>query len=172
MKWKAKITFRTYVACRVKRQAVDRNGVVTGETVATPFCPEGFLVWMYLADESGRSFQIGTDAIDLEVELPPNTGNGLHMVSQGEFFESEGPCRFVEDTLADRRWESEPFEVDGDFRPCDLCFRYWLVPSGDGKMRKFVDCDHVEYRHRPLKMNVSSEGYQALPVTEWIVKGQ
>lgn len=64
IKWTARLHFK---ACghRVSRQELDSEGNAVGEPVATPYCPEGALLLMYLRDDEGREFQIGTDAIDI-----------------------------------------------------------------------------------------------------------
>ena len=76
MKWTARLSFKA-CGCRLVRQELDSAGNVLGETVATPYCPERFLTLVYIKDDEGRAFQIGTDAIDICAKLPPNTGSGL-----------------------------------------------------------------------------------------------
>ena len=126
-----------------------------------------FLV--YLRDDEGREFQIGTDAIDIRAKLPPNTGSGLSIGRAGNFFdEAKGRTfEFREDMLASMRWESDPFEIDGNFRPCDIYIDYWTVPDADGGGRRFIAVDKIEYRHEPLKMNVVDRGYKATPDKVW-----
>ena len=71
--------------------------------------------------------------------------------------------------LASMRWESDPFEIDGNFRPCDIHIDYWTVPDADGGERRFIAVDKIEYRHEPLKMNVVDRGYKASPDGVWLV---
>ena len=153
MKWNARLRFK---ACgyRLVRQELDSAGNAVGEPVATPYCPDGDLNLVYISDDDGREFQIGTDAIDIRAKLPPNTGSGL-------LFE------FREDALSSMRWESEPFEIDGDFRPSDISLNFWKVPDADGRPRCFIDCNSFEYRYRPLKMNVVDHGYKAVADKVW-----
>ena len=82
MKWKARLRFK---ACgyRLVRQELDSAGNAVGDPVATPYCPEGALHLVYLRDDEGREFQIGTDAIDFCAKLPPNTGSGLSIGLRG-----------------------------------------------------------------------------------------
>ena len=63
MKWNARLRFK---ACgyRLVRQELDSAGNAVGEPVATAYCPDGGLSLLYLRDDEGREFQIGTDAID------------------------------------------------------------------------------------------------------------
>lgn len=167
MRWTARLQFKAGVAYRLTRYAVGHDGVI-GESLATPYCPEGGLFALRLVDAEGRIFQIGTDAIDFRAKLPANTGSGLTLSSLGPFFEEvQGPYKWVEDSLASRAWESDPFEIDTDFNPRDLVIRYWTVPSPDGKPRQYVACDHITYCQRPLKMNVVDKGYCALADVEW-----
>lgn len=168
MKWKARLRFK---ACgyRLVRQELDSAGNAVGEPVATPYCPVRFLNLLYLADDEGRSFQIGSDAIDIAAKLPPNTGSGM-CIGHGMAFFDEGNGRsfeFHEDMLSSMRWESEPFEIDGDFRPCDLYIDYWTVPDADGGVRYFIACDKIMYRREPLKMNVVDNGYKVLADKIW-----
>ena len=65
------------------------------------------------------------------------------------------------------RWESEPFEIDGNFRPCDISLNFWTVPDVDGSTRCFIDCNSFEYRYCPLKMNVVDHGYKAVADKIW-----
>ena len=168
MKWTARLSFK---ACgyRLVRQELDSAGNVVGEPVATPYCPERFLTLVYIKDGEGRDFQIGTDAIDIYAKLPPNTGSGLS-IGRGRPFFAEGNGRtfeFREDALSSMRWESEPFEIDGNFRPCDISLNFWTVPDADGSTRCFIDCNSFEYRHCPLKMNVVDHGYKAVADKVW-----
>lgn len=168
MKWTARLRFGAGVACRLTRYAVGAEGDVRLAPLATPYCPDGILMRVQLVDPEGRIFQVGTDAIDLRAELPANTGSGMRLRSNGEFFDAaEGSFKWVEDSLASRVWESDPFEIDTDFRPSDLQIGYWLVPSPDGTRRKFIDCENITYCHRPLKMNVTDKGYRALADVSW-----
>ena len=168
MKWNARLRFK---ACgyRLVRQELDSAGNAVGEPVATPYCPNGGLYLVYLGDDEGREFQIGTDAIDIRSKLPPNTGSGLSIGRAGNFFdEAKGRnFEFREDMLSSMRWESEPFEIDGDFRPCDISLNCWTVPDADGSTRCFIDCNSFEYRHCPLKMNVVDHGYKAVADKVW-----
>jgi len=68
MKWKARLRFK---ACgyRLVRQELDSAGNAVGEPVATPYCPDGGLYLVYLRDDEGREFQIGTDAIDIRFNV-------------------------------------------------------------------------------------------------------
>ena len=70
MKWKARLRFKA-CGCRLVRQELDSAGNAVGEPVATPYCPDGGLYLLYLRDDEGREFQIGTDAIDICATLPP-----------------------------------------------------------------------------------------------------
>lgn len=155
--------------CRLVRQELDSAGNAVGEPVATPYCPDGGLYLVYISDDEGREFQIGTDAIDFYAKLPPNTGSGLSIGRSGNFFdEAKGRTfEFREDMLSSMRWESDPFEIDGDFRPCDIYIDYWTVPDADGGERRFIAVDKIEYRHEPLKMNVVDRGYKAPPDKVW-----
>ena len=168
MKWNARLRFK---ACgyRLVRQELDSAGNAVGEPVATPYCPDGCLFLVYIRDDEGREFQIGTDAIDFRAKLPPNTGSGLSIGRAGNFFdEANGRTfEFREDMLASMRWESEPFEIDGDFRPCDIYIYYWAVPDADGGERRFIAVDKIEYRHEPLKMNVVDHGYKTIADKVW-----
>ena len=168
MKWNARLCFK---ACgyRLVRQELDSAGNAVGEPVATPYCPDGGLYLVYLRDDDGREFQIGTDAIDFYAKLPPNTGSGLSIGRAGNFFdEAKGPAfEFREDMLSSMRWESEPFEINGDFRPCEIYIYYWTVPDADGSARRFIAVDKIEYRHRPLKMNVVDHGYKTIADKIW-----
>lgn len=65
---------------------------------------------------------------------------------------------FCEDSLSSMRWESEPFEINGDFSPCDISINCWTVPDADGSTSCFIDCNSFEHRHRPLKINVADHG--------------
>ena len=145
-------------------------GNALGEAVATPYCPERFLTLVSIKDGEGREFQIGTGAIDICAKLPPNTGSGLS-IGRGRLFFDEGSGRplfeFREDALSSMRWESEPFEIDGEFRPCDISLNCWTVPDADGGTRCFIDCNSFEYRHCPLKMNVVDHGYKAVDGKVW-----
>ena len=168
MKWTARLSFK---ACgyRLVRRELDSAGNAVGEAVATPYCPERFLTLVYIKDGEGRDFQIGTDAIDICAKLPPNTGSGLS-IGRGRPFFAEGNGRtfeFREDALSSMRWESEPFEIDGNFRPCDISLNCWTVPDADGSTRCFIDCNSFEYRHCPLKMNVVDHGYKAVADKVW-----
>ena len=169
MKWMARLRFKADVAYRLTRYVVVADGDTRSAPLATSYCPEGFLTLVRLVDAEGRVFQIGTDAIDFRADLPPNTGSGIRFHSNGDFFDTAqgSPFRWVEDSLASRVWESDPFEIDTDFRPSDLMIGYWLVPSPDGTQRKFIDCENITYRHRPLKMNVIDQGYRALADSAW-----
>ena len=168
MRWNARLRFK---ACgyRLVRQELDSAGNAVGEPVTTPYCPEGGLYLVYIRDDEGREFQIGTDAIDFRATLPPNTGSGLSIGRAGNFFdEAKGRTfEFREDMLSSMRWESEPFEIDGDFRPCDIYIDYWTVPDTDGGVRRFIAVDKIEYRHEPLKMNVVDRGYKAIADKVW-----
>ena len=80
-------------AYRIVRQEIDSQGNPLGDSEATPYCPDGFLTLLYLRDEEGRAFQIGTDAIAIATGLPPNTGSGLSIRNKGAFFDaSNGRC--------------------------------------------------------------------------------
>ena len=81
MKWNARLRFK---ACgyRLVRQELDPTGNAVGEPVATPYCPDFFLMLVCIKDDDGRAFQIGTDAIDICATLPPNTGSGLMSLRQ------------------------------------------------------------------------------------------
>ena len=168
MKWNARLRFK---ACgyRLVRQELDSAGNTVGEPVATPYCPNGGLYLVYIRDDEGREFQIGTDAIDFRAKMPPNTGSGLSIGRAGDFFdEAKGRTfEFREDMLSSMRWESEPFEIDGNFRPCDIYVYYWTVPDADGVERRFIAVDKIEYRHEPLKMNVVDRGYKAIADKVW-----
>lgn len=168
MKWQARLRFR---ACgyRLARQELDSDGNAVGEPVATPYCPDGGLYLVYLRDDDGREFQIGTDAIDFYAKLSPNTGSGLSIGCAGEFFDEAKDCAFEfhEDMLSSMRWESELFEIDGDFRPCDIYIDYWTVPDADGGVRRFIAVDKIEYRHELLKMNVVDRGYKTIADKVW-----
>ena len=168
MKWNARLRFK---ACgyRLVRQELDSAGNAVGEPSATPYCPERFLMLVYIKDDEGREFQVGTDAIDICATLPPNTGNGLSIGCAGDFFgEAKGRIfEFHEDMLSSMWWESEPFEIDGNFRPCDIYVYYWTVPDSDGSVRRFIAVDKIEYRHEPLKMNVVDRGYKTTPDRVW-----
>lgn len=74
---------------------------------------------------------------------------------------------FREDSHSSMRWESEPFEIDGDFRPCDIYIGYWMVPDADGTICQFIACDRIKYRLQPLKINVVDPGYKAIPDKVW-----
>ena len=168
MKWNARLRFK---ACgyRLVRQELDSAGNAVGEPVATPYCPDGDLNLVYISDDDGREFQIGTDAIDIRAKLPPNTGSGL-LIGRGRPFFDKGDGQtfeFREDALSSMRWESEPFEIDGDFRPSDISLNFWTVSDADGRPRCFVDCNSFEYRYRPLKMNVVDHGYKAVADKVW-----
>ena len=168
MKWNARLRFK---ACgyRLVRQELDSAGNAVGEPVATPYCPDGDLNLVYISDDDGREFQIGTDAIDICAKLPPNTGSGLS-IGRGRPFFDEGNGRtfeFREDALSSMRWELEPFEIDGNFRPCDISLNCWTVPDADGRPRCFIDCNSFEYRYCPLKMNVVDHGYKAVADKVW-----
>ena len=167
MHWSAKIKFKSAVVHQITRQLLDDSGVAVGDPIATPHCPERFLTLLQLVDDNGCVFQIGTDAIDLAAKLPPNTGCGVRVLPLGEFFKQGGACSYTEDTLSDRLYESDPFEIEGNFNPWDLCFQYWTVPSETGEMRMFIDCDRIEYRRQVLKMNVLQQGYKATPTKSW-----
>ncbi len=168
MKWNARLRFK---ACgyRLVRQELDPAGNAVGEPAATPYCPNGGLYLVYLRDDEGRDFQIGTDAIDFWAKLPPNTGSGLSIGYAGDFFDvgNGRTFEFREDSLSSMRWESEPFEIDGDFRPCDIYIYYWTVPDADGAARRFIACDRIKYRNQPLKMNVVDPGYKVLADKVW-----
>ena len=168
MKWNARLRFK---ACgyRLVRQELDSAGNAVGDPIATPYCPERFLNLVYLKDEEGREFQIGTDAIDICAQLPPNTGSGLSIGRAGNFFDEakDRTFEFREDMLSSMRWESEPFEIDGDFRPCDIYIDYWTVPDADGAVRRFIACERIKYRHRPITMNVVDPGYKVLADKVW-----
>ena len=168
MKWNARLRFK---ACgyRVVRQELDSEGNAVGEPLATPYCPERFLTLVCIKDDEGREFQVGTDAIDICATLPPNTGNGLSIGCAGDFFGGGNgrSFEFREDMLSSMRWESEPFEIDGDFRPCDISLNFWTVSDADGSTRCFIDCNSFEYRYCPLKMNVVDHGYKAVADKVW-----
>lgn len=168
MKWNARLRFK---ACgyRLVRQELDSKGNAVGEPVATPYCPDGCLYLVYLSDDDGREFQIGTDAIDICAKLPGNTGSGLSIGRAGEFFdEAKGRVfEFHEDMLSSMRWESDPFVIDGDFRPCDIYIYYWTVPDAAGSVRRFIAVDKIEYLHEPLKMNVVDHGYKTIADKVW-----
>ena len=168
MKWTTRLSFKA-CGCRLVRQELDSAGNALGEAVATSYCPERFLTLVSIKDGEGREFQIGTDAIDICAKLPPNTGSGLS-IRRGRPFFDEGNGRtfeFREDALSSMRWESEPFEIDGDFRPCDIYIYYWTVPDADGTTRQFIACDRIKYRNQPLKMNVVDPGYKVLADKVW-----
>ena len=170
MKWKAKLCFKE-CAYRIVRQEIDSQGNPLGDSEATPYCPDGFLMLLYLKDEEGRAFQIGTDAIAIATELPPNTGSGLSIWNKGSFFDDSNGRRFEfrEESLASCRWESEAFEIIDNFRSCDVAFDYWTVPgAGDSKYR-LINCDSFRYRNAPIKMKVVDKGYKALPDKTWQV---
>ena len=168
MKWTARLSFKA-CGCRLVRQELDSAGNAVGEPVATPYCPDGALYLVYLRDDEGREFQIGTDAINIRAKLPSNTGSGLSIGRAGNFFdEAKGRTfEFREDMLSSMRWESEPFEIDGDFRPCDIYVYYWTVPDADGGERRFIAVDKIEYCHDPLKMNVVDHGYKTIGDKVW-----
>ena len=168
MKWNARLHFKT-CGYRLVRQELDSAGNAVGEPVATPDCPNGGLYLVYIRDDEGREFQIGTDAIDFYAKMPSNTGSGLSIGRVGNFFdEAKGRTfEFREDMLSSMRWESEPFEIDGNFRPCDIYIDYWTVPDADGGERRFIAVDKIEYRHEPLKMNVVDRGYKTTPDRVW-----
>jgi len=168
MKWNARLRFKA-CGCRLVRQELDSAGNAVGESGATPYCPAGYLSLVYLRDDEGREFQIGTDAIDICATLQTNTGSGLSIGRVGNFFDEAQGCAFEfhEDMLSSVRWESEPFEIDGNFRPCDIYIYYWTVPDADGGERRFIDVDKIEYRHQPLKMNVVDHGYKATSDKVW-----
>ena len=158
-------------AYRIVRQEIDSYGNSLGDSEATPYCPDGFLTLLYLKDDEGRAFQIGTDAIAIATELPPNTGSGLSIWNKGSFFDDSNGRRFEfrEESLASCRWESEMFEIIDNFRPCDVAFDYWNVPgAGDSKYR-LINCDSFRYRNEPIKMNVVDKGYKALADKTWQV---
>lgn len=168
MKWTARLSFK---ACgyRLVRRELDSAGNTVGEPVATPYCPDGGLYLVYISDGEGRDFQIGTDAIDICAKLPPNTGSGLS-IGRGRPFFDEGNGRtfeFRENALSSMRWESGPFEIDGNFRPCDISLTFWTVPDAGGSTRCFIDCNSFEYRYCPLKMNVVDHGYKAVADKVW-----
>ena len=168
MKWTARLSFKA-CGCRLVRRELDSAGNAVGEAVATPYCPERFLTLVSIKDSEGREFQIGTDAIDICAKVPPNTGSGLS-IGRGRPFFDEGTgrtCEFREDALSSMRWESETFEIDGNFRPCDISLNCWTVPDADGSTRCFIDCNSFEYRHCPLKMNVVDHGYKAVADKVW-----
>ena len=169
MKWTARLSFKA-CGCRLVRQELDSAGNAVGEPMATPYCPERFLTLVSIKDGEGREFQIGTDAIDICAKLPPNTGSGLS-IGRGRLFFDDGSGRplfeFREDALSSMRWESEPFEIDGEFRPCDISLNCWTVPDADGSTRCFIDCNSFEYRYCPLKMNVVDHGYKAVDGKVW-----
>jgi len=168
MKWNARLCFKA-CGCRLVRQELDSVGNAVGEPAATPYCPDGYLSLVYLRDDEGREFQIGTDAIDICATLPPNTGSGLSIGCAGDFFVAGNgrAFEFHEDSLSSLQWESESFEIDGNFRPCDIYIYYWTVPAADGGVRRFIAVDKIEYRHRSLKMNVVDHGYKATPDRVW-----
>ena len=168
MKWNARLRFKA-CGCRLVRQELDPSGNAFGEPIATPYCPERFLMLVYIKDDEGREFQIGTDAIDICATLPPNTGSGLSIGCAGDFFDAGNgrTFEFREDSLSSMRWESEPFEIDGDFRPCDIYIDYWVVPDEDGSARCFIACDRIKYRNQPLEMNVVDHGYKVLADKVW-----
>lgn len=86
MKWNAKLCFKE-CAYRIVRQEIDSQCNPLGNPEATPYCPDGFLTLLYLKDDEGRAFQIGTDAIAIATELSPNTGSGLSIWNKGAFFD-------------------------------------------------------------------------------------
>ncbi len=168
MKWTARLRFK---ACgyRLSRLELDSAGNAVGEPVSTPYCPERFLNLLYIKDSDGREFQIGTDAIDIGAKLPPSTGSGL-LIGRGRPFFDEGRGRafeFREDSLSSLRWESEPFEILGDFRPCDISLAYWTVPGIGGYTYCLIDCDSFRYCYKPLKMNIIDHGYKVLADKVW-----
>ena len=168
MKWNARLRFK---ACghRLVRRELDSAGKAVGEPLATPYSPERFLTLVCIKDDEGREFQIGTDAIDICATLPPNTGNGLSIGCAGDFFDGGygRSFEFREDSLSSMRWESEPFEIDGNFRPCDIYIDYWTVPDAGGAVRRFIACDRIKYCHQPLKMNIVDPGYKVLADKVW-----
>ena len=168
MKWNARLRFK---ACgyRLVRQELDSAGNAVGEPVATAYCPDGGLSLLYLRDDEGREFQIGTDAIDFYAKLPPSTGSGLSIGRLGDYFsETQGRTfEFREDMLSSMLWESEPFEIDGNFRPCDIYIYYWTVPDADGGVRRFIAVDKIEYRHELLTINVVDHGYKTIADKVW-----
>ena len=168
MKWSARLCFK---ACghRLIRQELDSAGNAAGEPIATPYCPERFLMFVYIKDDEGREFQIDTDAIDICATLPPNTGSGLSIGCAGDFFAAGNgrTFEFREDSCSSMQWESEPFEIDGDFRPCDIYIDYWTVPDADGSVRRFIAVDKTEYRYEPLKMNIEGHDYKVFHEKVW-----
>ena len=84
MKWTARLSFKA-CGCRQVRQELDSAGNALGEAVATPYCPERFLTLVSIKDGEGREFQIGTDAIDICVKLPPNTARVIYPSTVGQF---------------------------------------------------------------------------------------
>ena len=100
MKWNARLRFK---ACgyRQVRQELDSAGNAVGEPVATPYCPDGDLNLVYISDDDGREFQIGTDAIDIRAKLPPNTGSGL-LIGRGRPFFDKGDGQTFEFRVGSR----------------------------------------------------------------------
>ena len=67
MKWSARLRFK---ACRSRqvRQKLDSAGKAVGEPLATPYCPERFLTLVYIKDDEGREFQIGTIGLNTAIQ--------------------------------------------------------------------------------------------------------
>ena len=154
MKRTDRLRFVAGVACRLTRYAVVAEGDALLTPLATPYCPDGILKLVGLSMRRGGSSRS---------ELPASTESVMRLRSNGEFFDAtEGSFRWGEDSLASRVRESDPFEIDTDFRPSDLQIGYWFVPSPDGAEREFISCENITYRHRPLKINVTDKGCRAL----------
>ena len=168
MKWNVRLRFKA-CGCRLVRQELDSAGNAVGDPVATPYCPKHFLTLVSIKDGEGREFQIGTDAIDICAKLPPNTGSGLSIGCAGNFFGEAKDCAFEfhEDMRSSMRWESDPFEIDGNFRPCDIFIDYWTAPNADGGVLRFIAVDKIKYQHEPIKMNVIDHGYKTVADKIW-----